>query len=102
MTASESSYFPICGICNKPVKLETSKIDELGKAVHEGCYLLKTEFAPGHHAAASPQSLTRSEAISYFRNQLQRKPPDIISLAIRFGRDASCRIGDRPPEPFRA
>jgi hypothetical protein len=23
-------------------------------------------------------------------------------LAIRFGRDASCRIGDRPPEPFRA
>jgi hypothetical protein len=44
MTASESSYFPICGICNKPVKLETSKFDELGKAVHEGCYLLKVSL----------------------------------------------------------
>jgi hypothetical protein len=32
---------PICGICNKPVKIETSKTDELGKAVHEGCYLLR-------------------------------------------------------------
>ncbi len=32
---------PICGICNKPVKIETSKTDELGNAVHEGCYLLK-------------------------------------------------------------
>jgi hypothetical protein len=31
----------ICSICNKPVKLETAKTDELGKTVHEGCYLLK-------------------------------------------------------------
>jgi hypothetical protein len=31
---------PICDICHKPVKLETSKTNELGKAVHEGCYLL--------------------------------------------------------------
>jgi len=35
------SPLPTCSICNKPVKLETSKVDELGKAVHEGCYLLK-------------------------------------------------------------
>jgi len=34
-------HLPICSICNKPVKLETSKVDELGKAIHEGCYLLK-------------------------------------------------------------
>jgi hypothetical protein len=32
---------PICDICHKPVKLETSKTNELGKAVHEGCYLLR-------------------------------------------------------------
>jgi len=31
----------ICNICSKPVKIETSKTDEHGKAVHEGCYLLK-------------------------------------------------------------
>jgi hypothetical protein len=35
------SHLPICSVCNKPVKLETSKIDELGKAIHEGCYVLK-------------------------------------------------------------
>jgi hypothetical protein len=33
--------FPICSICEKPVKIETSKVDEHGKAVHDGCYLLK-------------------------------------------------------------
>jgi hypothetical protein len=44
MTASESSYFPIRGICHKPVKLETSKVDELGKAVHEGRYLLRVSL----------------------------------------------------------
>jgi hypothetical protein len=33
--------FPTCSICSKPVALETSKADEYGKAVHEGCYLLK-------------------------------------------------------------
>jgi hypothetical protein len=31
---------PICDICHKPVKLETSKTNEVGKAVHERCYLL--------------------------------------------------------------
>jgi hypothetical protein len=33
--------FPVCSICNKPVSLETSRADEHGNAVHEGCYLLK-------------------------------------------------------------
>jgi hypothetical protein len=32
---------PLCDICRKPVKLETSKTNELGKAVHERCYLLR-------------------------------------------------------------
>ena len=32
---------PTCNICNRPVTLETSKTDEHGKAVHEGCYVLK-------------------------------------------------------------
>ena len=32
-------HLPVCGICNKPVNLETSKADELGKAVHEPCYV---------------------------------------------------------------
>jgi len=29
----------ICQICKKPVILETARIDERGKAVHEECYL---------------------------------------------------------------
>ncbi len=34
------SYLPTCNICHKPVKLENAKTDELGRTVHEGCYLL--------------------------------------------------------------
>jgi len=30
-----------CRICDKPIKLETAKIDEEGKAVHEECYVRK-------------------------------------------------------------
>jgi hypothetical protein len=31
----------LCPICNQPVKLETAKSDEGGKAIHEECYLSK-------------------------------------------------------------
>jgi hypothetical protein len=31
---------PVCRICKKPVKLELATIDELGSAVHGGCYFL--------------------------------------------------------------
>ena len=29
----------VCQICKKPVILETARINEHGKAVHEDCYL---------------------------------------------------------------
>jgi hypothetical protein len=35
----ELDYLP-CSICKNPVPLETSNTDELGKAVHEKCYVL--------------------------------------------------------------
>ena len=38
------SNFPMCSICDKPVELETSKVDEFGNAVHEGCYLLRVSL----------------------------------------------------------
>ena len=31
----------VCAICNEPVKLETSKTDADGQAVHDHCYLDK-------------------------------------------------------------
>jgi hypothetical protein len=34
----ELDYLP-CSICGNPVRLETSNTDELGKAVHETCYV---------------------------------------------------------------
>jgi hypothetical protein len=52
MTTSESSHLPLCDICNKPIKLEASKVDKLGKAVHEGCYLLKVSL---RRATTPPQ-----------------------------------------------
>jgi hypothetical protein len=30
---------PICFVCKQPVRLETAKVDENAKAVHEDCYL---------------------------------------------------------------
>jgi hypothetical protein len=32
-----------CVICNKPVALESAKVDEAGRPVHDACYLLKLE-----------------------------------------------------------
>ena len=29
----------VCQICNRPVTLESARINEHGKAVHEECYL---------------------------------------------------------------
>ena len=31
----------ICAICTRLLKLETCKVDEFGRAVHDGCYLSK-------------------------------------------------------------
>lgn len=31
------SEFPICSICNEFIELETTKVDEVGKPVHEQC-----------------------------------------------------------------
>lgn len=32
---------PHCWICGEPVRLEDCKIDELGRAVHENCYITR-------------------------------------------------------------
>ncbi len=39
--ADNGGFRVTCRICKKPVKLEFAKTDELGRTVHEGCYLLK-------------------------------------------------------------
>jgi hypothetical protein len=33
-----------CAICGKPVSLEESKVDAVGKAVHEDCYVSKIKM----------------------------------------------------------
>ena len=37
-------YEPRCAICEQPVKLELSKTDEHGHAVHESCYVWTVEL----------------------------------------------------------
>lgn len=37
---------PSCSLCTKPVKLEISKTDHNGKAVHEECYVLALKKEP--------------------------------------------------------
>jgi hypothetical protein len=36
----------LCSICGNPVRLETSNTDELGKAVHEKCYVRTVTLRP--------------------------------------------------------
>jgi hypothetical protein len=36
-----SRWVPTCVLCNNPVEIETCKVDERGKAIHEECYLRK-------------------------------------------------------------
>jgi len=38
---ADNGFRVTCRICKKPVNLELAKTDELGRTVHEGCYLLK-------------------------------------------------------------
>lgn len=38
---------PQCAVCGLPVTLETSKVDERGKAVHDDCLLLKMNLHDG-------------------------------------------------------
>jgi hypothetical protein len=44
-------FTPTCPLCNQLVGLETCKIDEQGRAVHEDCYARKV--AP-HHRPQQP------------------------------------------------
>lgn len=37
--ACGAADLPVCPICHQPVKLESSKTDEDGTAVHERCYV---------------------------------------------------------------
>lgn len=38
---------PPCPICGAPVPLEMANTDELGRAIHEPCYLLKVRLHDG-------------------------------------------------------
>jgi hypothetical protein len=37
----EGQWCPNCAICGESVKLEESKADERGQAIHEDCYVSK-------------------------------------------------------------
>jgi hypothetical protein len=45
--------FLTCRICDQPVQLETTKVDEHGKAVHEECYFLRVSSKP-HDSKGPP------------------------------------------------
>jgi hypothetical protein len=36
-----------CAVCNSPVELETCKVDERGKPVHEECYVARCRVNAG-------------------------------------------------------
>jgi hypothetical protein len=40
-TPPSAQWVPTCALCNKDVELETCKIDESGRSIHEKCYFRK-------------------------------------------------------------
>jgi hypothetical protein len=55
--------WPVSGICEEPVRVETNKTDEVGHAVHEECYLLKVK-------------LHRATSVGIGRLVRRLRPPD--------------------------
>jgi NADH pyrophosphatase NudC (nudix superfamily) len=67
-----SPKFPTCSICNEFVELETKKVDEIGKPVHEECYVQKvrskktTNDDPLSRAMSAVLNSARSNSVSRF------------------------------------
>lgn len=57
----------ICGICNEQVELETSKVDEAGRTIHDQCYLLKLRL---REATTLPKAKDGASATLPERNGL--------------------------------
>ena len=64
MSASRHTLFQptkgryLCTICHEPLKIETAKTDEDGRAVHEQCYVDKSsgKFPPKSRKAPGRES----------------------------------------------
>lgn len=73
---------PICSICKQPIRLETAKTDENGKAVHEDCYLqhLMAMLQGGGRSTPnnSPTLLGHYRCLQSFRDA-QNPAPGILS-----------------------
>jgi hypothetical protein len=79
--------FPVCAICTRPLQLETCKVDELGKAVHEGCYLLKISLKL---ARGQPKPREEVAAITT-GNPLRRAIVDFLDSASTRSAPIFCR-----------
>ena len=53
-----------CSICDKPVAIETAKTDELGRAAHDECYLLKVGIGPDRNSAQGSEPVPATQATS--------------------------------------
>ncbi len=79
--------FSICSICTRPLKLETCKVDELGQAVHEGCYLLKISLK----LARGQPNLRNHIAEVTAENPLQRAIVEFLDSASTASAPIFCR-----------
>lgn len=49
------AIFVLCELCKKPVLLEKARINELGRAVHEHCYLQSIRASKPMRPAGGPK-----------------------------------------------
>jgi hypothetical protein len=58
------SEFPTCSICNEPVELETTRVNQIGEPVHEECYAIKLNL---EKATTIPSKASEEGAIGLDR-----------------------------------
>jgi hypothetical protein len=61
--ASRRRFFP-CSICNEFVQLETAKVDDVGKPVHEECYVQKVSLK----STRPPDNLVSQTVVTFLNS----------------------------------
>jgi hypothetical protein len=72
---------PLCPVCNKPVALESAKVDADGRAIHSECYLGIVRKKDKVDIASRPTWVARSSAYGQFKVRARAdRSAQILSL----------------------
>jgi hypothetical protein len=77
--------FPICSICNEPVEIGTTKLNQAGEQVHEECYVLDNRLG-----RAAPPLVSSEEDTSAVESSLPQAIIEFLNDASTHAAASSC------------